>query len=77
MSTATLNNVVNWSEVFNVDSAAIVDFAEGNLTFRNFQRNFNGAARQEVNKLKDHDADYRRVLARRACRRRRIPVVTS
>lgn len=66
--------MVNWSEVVCNNKSAVQEFAENRLSFRNFQRKFNGISRSEVNKLNSLDANYRRRLARKALRRRNVRI---
>ena len=66
---------VNWPEILASNKSEVVSFAEGSLSFKKFKRVVRGDARRELNKLERlHQANNRRVLARRACNRRSIPL---
>jgi hypothetical protein len=68
-------SVVNWSEVFASNKNDVLDFANGNLSFRNFKKRLSGDARKQVLTLeKTRDAATSRRLARRACRYRNLSV---
>lgn len=66
---------VNWTEIFNSHQNAVVNFAENNLSFRKFQRSLKGDAKKESRKLELHSPNNRRILARRACRRRLLAIL--
>lgn len=66
----SITNTVNWRDIFNSDESATVEYARGNITFREFERSLSGPARIEVKKLALRKPDYRRTLARKAVRRR-------
>lgn len=69
-----MSSVVNWNEIFTSNASEVADFASGTISFKNFKRAVkNQTARQEILKLeKQHSADNRRKLARRACHRRSL-----
>lgn len=67
------NVVVNWNKVFADDESSVVDFAYGNLSFRDFYRLFSCPdTRKEIAKLQLREPKQRRVLAKKACYRRHL-----
>lgn len=69
---------VNWNEIFSKNHNDVVRFANGTLSFRNFKKTIKDkTARTEINKLENfRSGDERRNLARRACRRRKVNLIT-
>lgn len=71
-----MQKTIDWDVLFSTNKGDVTNFANGILSFKKFkQRVAIPDARREVNKLeKLHTADNRRILARKACRRRSVVV---
>jgi len=66
--------MVNWTKLIEKNRVAVKDFATGNSTSEDFQRDFSGRPNPARNVVRNYGTAYARKLARKALKRQGIGV---